>query len=268
MFDEIAVAIEGTEWNLRAAAIAEALAHQLGVPWSVLSIVRDENAVGRHAEILRIKLSEVGIAQARIEVIADRDAAGRLTDLVGERSATLWCLSTVARQPVGNALLGSVASQVLRETGMPIVLCGPNVGRRRGPKLESIMICLDTSSLSEAILPVAGELAARTGARPCLVQVLPTDRARLKEASDTAGEASYLRQIASLLRERHGLGADWDVLHGDDPGQTIADYARGLPGAMIAMTTHGRSGLSQVIAGSVASRAIRNADCPVLVLRP
>lgn len=268
MFDEIIAAIEGTERDIAVAPLAAGLASQLGVPWSVFSVVDSGNAVQPHREILKVMLSRRGLAETPVEVVEGRDVAKQVNSYIQQRPGAVCSLSTHARPPVGEALFGSVAAEVVRGSKAPILLIGPNFQPQQDQGVESLLVCLDTSELSEAILPLAVDFAKRTGAKPWLVQVLSTERAGLRTVSDTVGESSYLRREARRLHEDHGVKAEWDVLHGDDPGKSIADYARGLPGAMIAMTTHGRSGLSQVTAGSVAHRAIRSAACPVLVLRP
>jgi len=47
----------------------------------------------------------------------------------------------------------------------------------------------------------------------------------------------------------------------------IIDRAKSLPAELIAMTTHGRSGLARVVVGSVADEVVRNVICPVLLVR-
>jgi nucleotide-binding universal stress UspA family protein len=47
----------------------------------------------------------------------------------------------------------------------------------------------------------------------------------------------------------------------------IISYAQTAPGAVIAMSTHGRSGIQRWILGSVTEKVVRHADAPVLVVR-
>jgi nucleotide-binding universal stress UspA family protein len=62
-------------------------------------------------------------------------------------------------------------------------------------------------------------------------------------------------------------GIKFEVLFGD-PGQRIAEYAKEIEAGLIVMPSHGRTGLSHLLIGSVAERVVRLAPCPVLVLRP
>jgi nucleotide-binding universal stress UspA family protein len=52
-----------------------------------------------------------------------------------------------------------------------------------------------------------------------------------------------------------------------DPGQEIADFAKQIGADLIVLSSHGRTGPSRLLIGSVAERVVRLAHCPVLVLR-
>lgn len=61
-------------------------------------------------------------------------------------------------------------------------------------------------------------------------------------------------------------GLNFEVRFGD-PGHEIVDYVKELPADMIVMPSHGRSGITRLLLGSVADRVLRLAHCPVLVLK-
>lgn len=75
-----------------------------------------------------------------------------------------------------------------------------------------------------------------------------------------------MRPEAERLREM-GYAVKLDVQFGD-PAQRIVQYASEEEVSMVAMATHGRSGLSRLVLGSVAERVLRGASVPVLLLRP
>ena len=52
-----------------------------------------------------------------------------------------------------------------------------------------------------------------------------------------------------------------------DPGHAIVDYAESIHADLIVLPSHGRTGLTRLLIGSVAERVVRLAHCPVLVLR-
>ncbi len=61
-------------------------------------------------------------------------------------------------------------------------------------------------------------------------------------------------------------GIDFVTLFGE-PGVRVCDYAKEVNAGLIVMPSHGRSGFSRFLLGSVAERIVRGAPCPVLVLR-
>lgn len=52
-----------------------------------------------------------------------------------------------------------------------------------------------------------------------------------------------------------------------DPGHEVSDYAKKVSADLIVLPSHGRTGISRLLIGSVAERIVRMAHCPVLVLR-
>lgn len=269
MFKELVLAIEGNERDVSAAPLAARLARQMDLPLRLLSVVAEEAETEARRDRLNAALEGLESGDAAIEVLADGDVSRRLVREMRQRPEVLGCMPTHARAAVGEAVMGSVAGAVMRETGVPVVLVGPGYAAAEAGRIENLLVCLDTSPLSEAILPVAAEFARRGGITLWLVEVIdPATRGGAHGGADVAGEASYVHQESDRLRREHGVKAGWEVLHGNDPARALVDYARGLSGAMIALTTHGRSGLSEILAGSVARQIIRSAPCPVLVVRP
>jgi nucleotide-binding universal stress UspA family protein len=64
-----------------------------------------------------------------------------------------------------------------------------------------------------------------------------------------------------------GLDASWKVLKGS-AGYEIVREAKSVANTMIAMTTHGKSGLLPGVLGSTSISVLRNASVPVLVIPP
>jgi nucleotide-binding universal stress UspA family protein len=74
-----------------------------------------------------------------------------------------------------------------------------------------------------------------------------------------------LQGLASRLKGQ-GLTVDFEEPEGD-PADTVTRRAQELGADLIAMTTHGRTGLGRLLLGSVAESVIRKAPCPVLLVR-
>lgn len=122
--------------------------------------------------------------------------------------------------------------------------------------MDEIVVCMDGSSFAEEIVPYARGIAAATGARLVFLRV--TGR-----RDELAGAGDYMRGFGKIP------GVDWKVLLDDgDVGKTIVAELDRHPEALAAITTHGRTGLLQALAGSVALSVIRGARRPVLLYRP
>lgn len=112
----------------------------------------------------------------------------------------------------------------------------------------------------------ASTVAARSGDR--LRGDIPeeaTDPARVTESKRQETAAEY-RQMVNGLRDA-GYRASVEIRFGPRPAQRIRDAAETEHVDLIAMATHGRSGLSRVFAGSVAESVIRGGTVPVLLTR-
>jgi nucleotide-binding universal stress UspA family protein len=148
------------------------------------------------------------------------------------------------------------------------------------PLLTHILIPLDGSPLAEAILAPALEIGRLTPTLVTLLQVIEPDMlvdalVRQSRPHDLHAESrqrhdqaqAYLDRIARQL-QHHGLQATALVVVADHPAEGILRVARQQAVELIAMATHGRGGLSDLIIGSVADKVLRTANCPMLVYRP
>jgi nucleotide-binding universal stress UspA family protein len=119
-----------------------------------------------------------------------------------------------------------------------------------------ILVPLDGSAFSEEILPFATGIASATGAALTLLRVADEER-EIPEAR------AYVK---ALVRD---LGAEGKVsLTRTDVTTAILEEAGREPRALVAMTSHGRTGLLDALLGSVALSVVRKSGRPVLVYRP
>lgn len=143
--------------------------------------------------------------------------------------------------------------------------------------VKRILLPLDGSAFGEQALPIAIRIAERDHAELELVHAyesLPPfrtigappidpafDRERRKEYAD------YLDGIAEWVRGRTAAPVVVDVLDGP-VGPALAEHLAGREADLVVMATHGRSGLSPVWLGSVATDLVRHATAPLLLIRP
>lgn len=141
---------------------------------------------------------------------------------------------------------------------------------------KTILVPLDGSQRAETILPQVEEVAKRFDAKVIFMQVIepylvvadpygamaPNVDAFEQQTSDAE---IYLSALRGEFREK-GIEAEEFVEHGPIV-ETIIDVAEREEADLIAMASHGRSGLARVFYGSVAAGVLHRVDRPLLLIR-
>jgi universal stress protein A len=144
--------------------------------------------------------------------------------------------------------------------------------------ITNILVPVDFSPHAEHAFTYAATLAERFGAKLALLYVVDDSFA-------TGGWSSEIyvpnvpelmenliadadRRLATLKASAAALGltAETAVIRGR-PAHAIVEHAQNGGFDLIVMGTHGRTGMSHVVMGSVAERVLRKAPCPVLTVR-
>jgi nucleotide-binding universal stress UspA family protein len=136
---------------------------------------------------------------------------------------------------------------------------------------RKILVPLDGSALSERVLPVAEAIARRQGSRVLLVRAI---EAHTPPGGDTAQaqrrlveEAeSYLAAHAGRLSLSPEGGAPEIAVYYGDPVHCILDEIKLRGADLVAISTHGRTGLRRLLLGSVADQIVHRASTPVLLV--
>ena len=211
---------------------------------------------------------------------------GRVVDALAaycaEQDIDLVVMTTHGRGGLSRAWLGSVADELVRRINIPLMLLRPSAKAPmcgKGFHLDNILIPLDRSEESERAIEPALALGQLTGAHYTLLEVLPpltlvpvpevtpiamqqTDHDELR-----ARAAAYLDTVAERLRA-HGHRVDTAVVIQPQCAAGILEQAASTDTSLIAMATHGRSGLQRLALGSVADKVLRGTTVPLLLLRP
>jgi nucleotide-binding universal stress UspA family protein len=209
------------------------------------------------------------------DIYADRVAEG-ICETIVEQGADLVVMSTHGHGGLGRWLFGSVADQVIRQSPVPIVLVPVTCDHDwpAGARLR-ILIPLDGSRFAEEVLQPAGKLAAASKAELLLVGAagpmeygyadgVPFTRSGFDAVLRETGE--YLEGVAAQLRaEGHTVTVDAET---GRAGTVIENIARRRHVDLIAMATHGRSGMARLALGSVATEMLHRSTVPLLLWRP
>lgn len=146
------------------------------------------------------------------------------------------------------------------------------------PEIHRILVPLDFSPASDRALAYAKALSTEFGAPLFLLHVIE-DRMMTgpwpsevylgelpKLRDDLVKDAERRMRLCLESIEKEGLTATGEVLIGG-PSHVIIEQAEALNADLLVMGTHGRTGITHLLIGSVAERVIRHAPCPVFVVR-
>lgn len=284
MLQRIIVPLDGSELAEHALAYAEVIAAASSaqlilvrvVPFDIIQPPEDEFAMvdDSRAYLARIASDLKAHGRAVTAVTKWGRADKCILDELESQRADLVVMGTHGRSAPGRWLYGSVADAVLRASTVPVVVVPPG-STLRGP-CERIVVPLDGSSLAEAALPPVVALAKVLGAELLLLEVVPLPTYAFYHegamlAAFDPGEVideseSYLDGVARRLRE-DGIYARTRVELAK-PEVAIAEVAAQEKAGLIAMATHGRSGLARLVLGSVATGTLRRTGVPLLLIGP
>lgn len=208
--------------------------------------------------------------------------AEEIVDYAERENIDVIVMATHGRSGIGRWALGSVADKVLRATERPVVLIRAKGARSDMLKkgvFKRALVPLDGSKESEAVIPYIEELASMLGAEVTLLQVMaivyhvyisgdapaqvPYTEEEMKPLKASA--ESYLEKVGSGLRGK-GVTTKCQVRVGA-AGHEIIKLADEIGADIVAMSTHGRSGVGRLVFGSVAEKVVRTGNTPVLLVR-
>jgi nucleotide-binding universal stress UspA family protein len=135
--------------------------------------------------------------------------------------------------------------------------------------LKNVLIATDFSPASDAALRYARALARTFGASLHVLHVVDNFFLRPTPSDPHAMVVAKTRAVNERLtdEDRGALRARVAVKVSDDAADAIVSYARAETIDAIVLGTHGRTGVSQLLVGSVAERVVRTSPCPVLTVR-
>ncbi len=192
-----------------------------------------------------------------------------------ETEPDLVVMGTRGLSGLSHLLLGSTAERVVQKATCPVLTVHPD--DRKAPRpLRSILVPTDFSDDAERAITAARRLLSGVPqARLVLVHAyalpieytaygpIPTSVNYLENTGAKAQE--QLDELAEKLKGE-GLTVEAVAMEGYPP-QVIVDTARDRKVDLIAMGTHGRTGISHLLLGSTAERVVQKASCPVITVR-
>jgi len=228
-----------------------------------VTLEREVEEAKAYVQQIASRLSEQG-ARAR-GIVRDGSPAGAILDLAQQENITLIAMATHGRTGLSRWVFGSVAEKVLRASPVPLLLLRSFVAdsaRTSATPLAIRKILVPVERFRLDILPFVREFAQLFGSRIVLLHVVEPGedaaaRAEARREAESVGQRLQEDQIPTVILEREG----------PDPAQEILRACQDEGAGMIAITTHGRSGLTRWVLGSVAEKVLRSATVPLLIVR-
>jgi nucleotide-binding universal stress UspA family protein len=210
---------------------------------------------------------------------------GNPADIIIEKAAAdkgaFISMATHGHSGIERWLIGSVAEKVLRGATNPLLLVkATEEAKTEGEAtLRSVVVPLDGSELAETVLPTVAELAKQLKLEVVLFRAFtipytayvplegyapPVDHELIEAVRDEV--AAYLEKKAAVVRQMGVVKVSYTAKEGFAADEIIS-LARKTPDNLIAMCSHGRSGVKRWVLGSVTETVVRHSGDPVLVLR-
>lgn len=231
-----------------------------------------ENYLMRMTEELRAEGYEV------TPLMTKGDVASTICDVADVQDADLIAMTTHGRSGIEKWVLGSVADRVIRSARQPVFFVRPQENQMPVGGIGRILVPLDGSPLAEKALPEAISLAQSNKSEVWLLQSVEFPEywgeeyagmhswpAMISTEEQEAAAREYLLQMAAGLTDLN-IPTQIVVTTGH-AASAISDVVSDNDIDLIVMSTHGRSGLSRWVFGSVAEKVVRLAECPVLLIR-
>jgi nucleotide-binding universal stress UspA family protein len=273
MFRSVLIPLDGSSFSERALPLAEMVGRAEGTSLHLVSV--DDGGGGKEEYLAGVagRLGDAGVAADY--TVLDGKIVDALESHAKQVEADLIVMTTHGRSGFERLRLGSVAEGLVTRGVAPMLLFHPETeGSTSIPdSIKRVVVALDHSPFAQSILAPVENLGRSVGVKSyTLVHVA--------EGKGAAGKAGWtpLAAVQARANERVGpirdrLGAegaevDIQVVMASEPGDGIIGIARDQGADLIAMTTHGMTGLRPTLVGSVAADVLRKWHGLLLLRRP
>ncbi len=296
MYTRMLIPLDGSKLAEQALPYARFLARALSIPVQLLQAADPEALAlltdpdhSRYADTIwadKVRIGKdylEGIARsfrgAPVQCAVEKGVA---EDVIIDRAAadknTLIVMATHGRSGIQRWLLGSVADKVLHGSSNHMLLVrASEEGKTDGEAVvKAVVVPLDGSALAEQALPYVEEMAKKIALKVIFLRAYALSPALTGDEYGTYME-ELMNQMESEAREylttkateakQKGLSDVASVVKFGYGAEEIISLARETADNIVAMSTHGRSGVRRWVLGSVTERVVRHSGDPVLIIR-
>jgi len=286
MWKKILVPLDGSDLAELALPYAEELATAFKSEVILLHVSDPSESQYQHMHELYVE--EVSDRmKARTKKVSPVVVSGKPADEIisyAERNkADLIVMTSHGRSGIMSWATGSIASKLLQAAAVPLLLVRAVKPKRKVQRpvlLNRILLPLDGSEAGEAAVGYVGELMSRLESEVTLFGVIssgqhirsvggldyisyPPEQMEMfkKEAQE------YLDGVYRRLKRRKGTVKVTINVGAGDVGQEILKFAEEKRFSLVAISSHGHSGIEKWVFGSIANKVVLNSKAPVLVVK-
>jgi nucleotide-binding universal stress UspA family protein len=286
MWKKILVPLDGSDLAELALPYAEELANAFKSEIILLHVSEPSESHYQHMHELYVKEVSDRIKE-RIRrvtpVVVSGKPADEIINYADKNKVGLIIMTSHGHSGIMSWATGSIANKLLQAADVPLLLVRAAKPKRKVQRevlLNRILLPLDGSKAGEAAVAYVGELMSRLESEVTLFGVIssgqhirsvggldyinyPPEQMEMfkKEAQE------YLDGVYRRLRRRKGSVKVTINVGAGDVGQEILKFAEDKKVNLIAISSHGHSGIEKWVFGSIANKVVLNSKAPVLVVK-
>lgn len=243
-------------------------AEAVGLPLAAQQVTCQE--AQERLQTLRHQLRSENL-EVETRLIEGSDPRSALEQVIETEKVQLIVMSTQGWAGMLRWIFGPDVESALNNLPVSLLLVRPTTYK--------IVVPLDGSSWSESAIPQAQEIARAFDGEIILLHVFQSPASDYADQLALAGQQEAadrpyedMRETLIALRNtlrREGIRAREQIIRSNNPAQAIVDFVEAEAGvSMVVMSTHGRTGISRLLMGSVAQTVVKNLRCPVTLVHP
>lgn len=273
MYDRILVPTDGSRSAEAAARHGLVIAEAFDAAVHVISVADDREPDGRLAE------AQAQDAISTLEEFFEQESALSCRSVIehgipyeailsyaADNDIDLVVMGTHGRRGLSRVLLGSVTERVIRLSNDPVLAVPPHAIGREREGYDRILVPTDGSPGATAAVERAIPVAERLGASVRVLYVIEGERGLPPIGDPLRDEAIEVVEAVADRASARDVSLTTHVQPGT-PHEVINSFVSAYGIDLIAMGTHGRSGIRRYLLGSVTERVLRTSDAPVLTVR-
>jgi nucleotide-binding universal stress UspA family protein len=213
-------------------------------------------------------------------VVLSGEPAGQVIDYSRRERVDLVIIVSHGHSGIMPWAMGSTANKIVHEAPVPVLLLRAAAVKKRGPAsiFAKMLLPLDGSTAGETALPYVLEIAAKLKSKVTLLSVVESaqrvhtigglDYIRFPEQQVHKMEhdlSAYLDGAVKRFRDR-GVEARAELKAGH-PAEEIIKRAKMAGARLVAMSSHGKSGLREWVFGSVSNKVLHSGQTHLLLVK-